>query len=119
MTSCKDDDNTNDTWQGDWSVSREPMYLDDVTNADFVSRYSEDKWAKLPANAQRGNAVLGALGRRTQTDVNGARVSSYLPQNGRITAQQSTGMYHEPVFFLRTMWLLDNKSYQQMFPLDH
>jgi len=28
-------------------------------------------------------------------------------------------MYHEPVFFLRTMWLLDNKSYQQMFPLDH
>lgn len=103
------------TWQGDWTMSDQQMYLDDVTNQELVNKYANDKWAKLG-----GMGFLAAKGVRTTADgPSGAKVSSYLwPQNGLANAN-ATGMYHEPVLFMRLMWLRDEHRHNKTSPDGH
>ena len=92
-------------WEGDWTMTTQPMYLDDVANQQLVNQYATDKWTKLPKT--EGSGVSGT---RTAADPNGAKVSRYLWKNGAFADPTALNMYNEPVLFLRLMWVKDKST---------
>lgn len=95
-------------WEGDWTMSSQPMYLDDVANQQMVNTYATDKWVVLPFWSD--DYTLPRQSKRTAVDVNGGKVSRYLLKNGQFVDATARNMYNEPVLFFRTMWMEDFKQ---------
>ena len=94
-------------WNQRWAMTKEKMYLQDITNQDMVNRHAaDDKWVTLPLY---DGFTHDALPRRTPrtTAVASARPADYIGQFGRYGTPK-TNMFNEPVAFLRVMKVTDN-----------
>ena len=94
------------TWCLPWAVTSEKMRMVDLADQSKVDRYAkDDKWVTLPL------FTIGAT--NTQRESPRTKVEStvhpedYIGKSGLPRAQQTLGMYNEPILFLRVMKVED------------
>jgi hypothetical protein len=100
-------------WVLPWVIDNRKICLQDVADQQLVNEYNQDKWVVLPLNNQveRGKP-------RTAADGNAKTPSNYFLNNGTF-ATNSTGMYNEPVLFMRIMRLRDKGKPCETSPEGH
>ena len=101
-------------WMQPWAIDEQKkIYLQDVADIEMVKKYSQDKWVVLPLTNQQQRGQ-----QRTTADNNANNVANYLWKDGKY-ATNSTGMYNEPILFMRTMTLQDNGKHHETSPEGH
>ena len=100
-------------WVLPWVIDNRKICLQDVADQQLVNEYNQDKWVVLPLYGQleRGKP-------RTAADGNAKTPSNYFLNNGTF-ATNSTGMYNEPVIFMRIMRLRDKGKPNETSPEGH
>jgi hypothetical protein len=100
-------------WVLPWVIDNRKICLQDVADQQLVNEYNQDKWVVLPLRKQveRGKP-------RTAADGNAKTLSNYFLNNGTF-ATNSTGMYNEPVLFMRIMRLEDEGKPCETSPEGH
>ena len=93
-------------WCQPWAMTADKMYLQDVNDAQMVSKYAaDDKWVRLPLNDYVSNHLGQRRTPRTTTET--ARPVDYIGKYD-IGDKPKTNIFNEPVMFLRMMKVTDN-----------
>ena len=114
-------------WHKPWVNSNQPMYLQDIENADLVNKYGKsDKWVSRPIRVIKTGSKL------TYTSVTPRTATENLPNLKTLYAEASNkgnvmdfysklgaiGMYRNPVLFMRVMKVRDTAKKVNMKSVD-